>query len=287
MIPGSQKPPKQSPEQHCALLVHAPVIGVQLVAGIEQLPAVQVLVQQPALPMQAPPTGVQGVLHACVAGSQTPRQHCVSVVQAAPSPRQVSLPKRHRFGSAVSSQTSVQQPRPDPEVHVSPVGRQSRLARSIWHCPAWQIFEQQSALAVQDSLSTLHSPPPQRPPKHPSEQQSSAFVQATPSAKQAFVHCRTPACPVTGSHRPLQHCAFSVQLLAVASQAPPMPPPAPITPPCPAVPTMTCPSPTPGAGATPPHDTMTPAANKQIATDPQREPDRLPMRYRVGRARAG
>src|SRR5262249_21131416 len=38
---GSQKPPKQKPEQHCALLVQAPLIGVQLVAGVPQLPAVQ------------------------------------------------------------------------------------------------------------------------------------------------------------------------------------------------------------------------------------------------------
>jgi len=75
MIPGSQKPPKQRPEQHCALLVHAPLIGVQLVEGIEQLPAVQVLEQQPALLVHAPPIGVHGVLHACVVGSQMPRQH--------------------------------------------------------------------------------------------------------------------------------------------------------------------------------------------------------------------
>ena len=188
MIPGSQKPPKQRPEQHCALVVQAPLIGVQLVVGIAQLPAVQVLVQQPALLVQVPPTGVQGVLHTCVAGSHTPRQHCASVVHAALSPRQVSLPKRQRLGSTVSSQTSVQQPRPDPDVQVSPVGRQFRLARSTWHCPAWQMFEQQSAFAAQDSLSTLHRPPPQCPPKQPSEQQSSAFVHATPSAKHAFVH---------------------------------------------------------------------------------------------------
>jgi len=78
------------------------------------------------------------------------------------------------------------------------------------------MFEQHSALVVQASLSTLHRPPPQRPPKQPSEQQSSAFVHATPSAKQAFVHRMTPACPVTGSQRPLQHCAFSVQSVAAA-----------------------------------------------------------------------
>ena len=130
MKPGSQKPPKQRPEQHCALLVHAPLICVQLVGGVPQVPAVHVLEQQAALPVQAPPAGVQGVLHACAVGSQMPRQHCASAVQAAPSPRQVSAPNLQRFGSTVSSQTSVQQPRPEPDVQVSPVGRQLRFARS-------------------------------------------------------------------------------------------------------------------------------------------------------------
>ena len=130
MIPGSQKPPKQMPEQHCALVVHAPLIWTQLVGGGAQLPAVQVLEQQPALLVHAPPTGVHGVLQTRIVGSQIPRQHCASVVHAALSPRQVSLPKPQRFGSIVSSQTLVQQPRPEPEVQVSPVGRQLRFARS-------------------------------------------------------------------------------------------------------------------------------------------------------------
>jgi len=130
MIPGSQKPPKQTFEQHWALLVHAVPICRQPVAGIEQLPAVQLLEQQPALLVHAPPVGVHGVLQTCVVASQTPRQHCVSAVQAPPSARQVSVPKPHRFGSTDSSHTFVQQPRPEPDVQVSPVGRQSRLARS-------------------------------------------------------------------------------------------------------------------------------------------------------------
>jgi len=67
---------------------------------------------------------------------------------------------------------------------------------------------------MQRSLSILQRPPPQRPPKQPSEQQSSAFVQATPSAKQAFAHWTTPACPVTGSQRPLQHWPFAVHAVA-------------------------------------------------------------------------
>ena len=205
MKPGSQKPPKHSPEQHCALLVQAPLICVQLVPGAPQAPAVQLLEQQPAALVQAPPTGAHGVLQTCAVGSQTPRQHCASAVHAALSPRQVSLPNMQRFGSALSSHTLVQQPRPEPDVQVSPVGRQLRFAKSTWHSPPWQMSEQHSAFAVHASLSTLHSPPPQRPLKQPSEQQSSDFVQATPSAKQAFVQRTTPAIPVTGSQRPLQH----------------------------------------------------------------------------------
>lgn len=130
MIPGSQKPPKQTFEQHWALPVQAVPICWHPVAGIEQLPAAQLLEQQPALLVHAPPTGVHGVLQTRVAGSQRPRQHCASAVQAAPSARQVSVPKPHRFGSMDSSHAFVQQPRPEPEVQVSPVGRQSRLARS-------------------------------------------------------------------------------------------------------------------------------------------------------------
>jgi hypothetical protein len=135
MNPGSQKPPKQRPEQHWALVVQAPLICAQLVLGVPQLPAVQLLEQHAALLAQAPPTGAQGVLHRCEAGSQTPRQHWASAVQAAPSPRHVSPPNLQRFGSIVSSHTSVQQPRPEPDVQVSPVGRQLRFARSTWHCP--------------------------------------------------------------------------------------------------------------------------------------------------------
>lgn len=168
--------------------MQAPLICVQLVGGVPQVPDVQLLEQQSAFPVHAPPLGVQGVLQRRVVGSQIPRQHWLSAEQAAPSPRQVSAPKPQRLGSIVSSQAFVQQPRPDPEVQVSPVGRQSRFARSTWHCPDWQMFEQQSELCVQGSLSILQRPPPHRPPKQPSEQQSSAFVHATPSAKQAFGH---------------------------------------------------------------------------------------------------
>lgn len=71
-----------------------------------------------------------------------------------------------------------------------------------------QMFEQQSAFVVQSSPSTVHSVPPHLPPWQPSVQQSSAFVHAAPSALQKLVHCVTPACPCTGSQRPLQQLSF-------------------------------------------------------------------------------
>jgi hypothetical protein len=74
------------------------------------------------------------------------------------------------------------------------------------------MFEQQSALAVQLSLSTLHRVAPQTPPLQPSEQQSSALVQATPLAVQMFVHWVTPDMPVTGSQRPLQQSLSAAQV---------------------------------------------------------------------------
>jgi hypothetical protein len=197
-------------------VVQAPLTGVQLTGGVAQAPAAQLFAQHCDPVVQAAPTSPQGVWQAWVVGSQTPRQHWLSLVQAAASARQVSLPKAQRGGLTVSSHTLVQQPWPEPELQVSPVGRQSRLARSIWHWPPWQRFEQQSALAVQGSLSTLQSPPPQTPPEQPSEQQSSALVQATPSAKQKLVHWICAGLPVTGSQRVLQHWLPVVQSLPPA-----------------------------------------------------------------------
>ena len=125
---GSQNPPRQKVEQQSVPVVQAPLTGWQALAGGAQLPAAQLLLQQAALPAQAAPLAVQGVLQTWAVGSQTPRQHCVSAVQVAPSAKQVSWPKPQRGGLGVSSQLSVQQPRPGPELQVSPVGRQSRLA---------------------------------------------------------------------------------------------------------------------------------------------------------------
>jgi hypothetical protein len=136
------------------------------------------------------------------------------------------------------------------------------------------MFEQHSAFAVQASLSTLHSPPPQRPLKQPSEQQSSDFVQATPSAKQAFVHWMTPDMPVTGSQRPLQHCVLLVQSVAgpwhappPTTPVPPLPVPAPLAPPVatPPVPRPALPpAPVPGAALPPLHDAISATASRQI-----------------------
>jgi hypothetical protein len=82
------------------------------------------------------------------------------------------------------------------------------------------MFEQQSAFALHDSLSTLQRVAPQTPPLQPSEQQSSALAQATPLATQMFVHCLTPDMPVTGSQRPLQQSKSAVQVTPEAWQAP-------------------------------------------------------------------
>jgi hypothetical protein len=97
------------------------------------------------------------------------------------------------------------------------------------------MFEQQSAFAVQRSLSTLQSVVPQTPPLQPSEQQSSALVQATPSATQRFVHCRTPDMPVTGSQRPLQQSPSAAQVAPEVAHWPAVAvaPPAPTAPPVP------------------------------------------------------
>ena len=76
-IGGSQNPPTQKVEQQSMPVVQAPLTGWQVEAGGAQVPAAQLLLQQPAPLAQVPPFAVQGVLHACVVGSQTPRQHCV------------------------------------------------------------------------------------------------------------------------------------------------------------------------------------------------------------------
>ncbi len=79
----SQKPPKQTPEQHTDAAVHAPPIGTQLVVRIAHAPPVHVPPQQSAPVVHAPPVATHGVLHVCVVGSHTPWQQSASAVQAA------------------------------------------------------------------------------------------------------------------------------------------------------------------------------------------------------------
>ena len=75
-----------------------------------------------------------------------------------------------------------------------------------------------------------HSLSVHTPPKHPSEQQSWAVVQATPLARHASLHWMTPAWPVTGSHNPLQHCGLVMQLAVGARHMPPEASGAPVVP---------------------------------------------------------
>jgi hypothetical protein len=66
------------------------------------------------------------------------------------------------------------------------------------------MFEQQSALWTQVSLSTLHSAPPHLPALQLRSQQSVAFAHAAPLPSQMSAHCVWPAWPSTGSQRELQ-----------------------------------------------------------------------------------
>lgn len=165
-------------------MVQAAPATAQLVVGAPQLPLAQLPEQHWPAVVQIAPSAAHGVLQVFDAGSQTPAQQSLFCVQAALGPRQVLAPKPQRGGSTDLSQAFEQQPEPGPESQVSPVGRQSLLVRSIWHCPPWQMFEQQSALAVQVSLSVLQILPPHTPPLQAREQQSSAFAHAAPSAVQ-------------------------------------------------------------------------------------------------------
>jgi hypothetical protein len=229
-IAGSQNPPKQKSLQQSPLVVHfvptsahaalppAPVAGLPPtpVAGLPPAPvagggcfvthlplASHIELQQSTAPVQAAPSAAQGVLQ--TPAVHAPRQQSLVALQATPSAKQVSAPNAQRF---VSLLHSLQQPRPEPEVQSSPVGRQSRFTRSTAQRPPSQLPEQQSAFVLHESPSTVHIPP-HTPPWHPVEQQSSAFSHATPSAKHALRHTSF-ATPVTGSQRPLWHSAGSL-----------------------------------------------------------------------------
>lgn len=79
-------------------------------------------------------------------------------------------------------QTSEQHVVEPPDVQLSPTGRQpGPRSTSHWPRPLHE-SEQHSASSVQSSLSIAHSVPPHTPSLQASEQQSSAFSHATPSA---------------------------------------------------------------------------------------------------------
>lgn len=229
--------------QHSAFVVHFPATGVQapgvegappllppVVGGASQLPFVQLPEQQSAPDVQAPAAGAHFVAHTFVPGSQKPEQQSASFAHVAFVALHAVGGRMQRGGSWVLSQRSLsgvarQHPRCGPDVQVSPVGRHSELASSISHFPsAPQMPEQQSAFAAQSSPYTAQSLFAHTPPKHPSEQQSCAREQATPSALHASVHWMTPACPVTGWHRPLQQDALDVHAACGTRHAPPAAP---------------------------------------------------------------
>jgi hypothetical protein len=174
------------------LVPPAPVVG-----GGPHIPATQFTEQQSAPVAQTPLCATQGVTH--FPPVHVPWQHCAVAVQATPCVKQVSGPKSQR----PSLLQVLQQPLPLPFPQSSPVGRQSRFGMSTWHSPAMHTFEQHWAFFVQGSPTTVHCPP-QVPFKHPVEQQSSARVHATPSAKHAERQASI-GMPVTGSQRPLKH----------------------------------------------------------------------------------
>lgn len=123
----SQKPARQKPLQHCASAVHVPDTGTQVVVTTPHTPLVQAPPQQSAAVAQAPPSAVHGVLQVWVVASQTPWQQSLSTAHDAPWVWHVSGGSPQRGGLMDSSQTMEQQPLPGPELHVSPVGRQSVL----------------------------------------------------------------------------------------------------------------------------------------------------------------
>jgi hypothetical protein len=176
---------------------------------LEQTPLLQKPPQQPShaafehlpvqLPAQLSPSGTHAGAHFFVVGSQRPPQHCGSVVQSAVMPRHNEGGNPQRGSSKLSwSQSSLllvsrQQPRWEPELHVSPVGRHVELAASTSQVPPLQTPEQHSALLPQDSLCSLQSWAAHTPSKQPSEQQSCARVHAWPLPRHASVHLVTPA----------------------------------------------------------------------------------------------
>jgi hypothetical protein len=170
---------------------------------------VQLAEQQSVPAPHAPPVGAQGVVHVLLVGSQWAEQQSPSVSHAALCARQAPGGRMQRPAGPQRSSLSVAPQQPDcgPLPQSSPVGRHRELDRSTSHCCVAELHtpEQQSAFAAHGSPTMVHSFAVHTPPKQPSEQQSCAVAHATPSARHASRHWMTPACPVTGSQRPLQH----------------------------------------------------------------------------------
>jgi hypothetical protein len=137
-------------------------------------------------------------------GEHVPRQQSPSCTQGVPFDRQGPAPKSQR---EVMSSQAPQHGEPPPEVQFSPVGRHVAIG-SMMHLRSLveQMPPQQSASTAHASPFCLQSAPPQAPPLQATEQQSSARVQAAPSARQYGRHARV-AVYGTGSQRPLQHSA--------------------------------------------------------------------------------
>jgi hypothetical protein len=125
---SEQLPAKQSPLQQSAFVAHAPVVGVHPCGGwqVGGLPE-QSSPQHSALKLQVAPVSMHGSWHVGTPmsfGRHSPLQQSASTVQPAPFTWHVAAPCTQSGGFCVSSHTS-QQPLPDPELQVSPVGRQS------------------------------------------------------------------------------------------------------------------------------------------------------------------
>lgn len=236
----SQKPPKHSRVQQSALLVHEPATAVQTgappspVVTASQLPFVQLPEQQSAPVVHFPAEGEHFVEHVFVPGSQKPEQQSASLAHVALVALHAVGGSMQRFGSCVLSHRSLsgvarQHPCCGPVLQLSPVGRHLEFTSSIAHVlSAPQIPEQHSALPLQAPLFRTQILFAQTPPKQPSEQQSCARAHGTPLALHASVHLMTPAFPVTGSHRPLQHDALAVQSASGTRHAPAAVPPSPV-----------------------------------------------------------
>jgi hypothetical protein len=129
----SQNPPKQLPVQQSAGFAHRPLVGTHADgtpppsgAGVTfgtQLPPVHWALQQSPAAAHTAPFAAQGVLH--TPAMHEPLQQSAFAVHATPCAKHVAGPNPQR---SVALSHVLQHPLPSPDVQLSPVGRQSRLA---------------------------------------------------------------------------------------------------------------------------------------------------------------